>query len=243
MNKRSLMLLTAVAITCGISAAQTKRAAIVGGGNPDWGRCAAEIVVDGAAAVEIRGDAATLRDVSGQAPQWRRFECTSPMPPNPGDVRFSVSRGRGRAEMIRDPRNGGVAVVRIEDPEGGSDVYAFELVWNNHGGGRPGPPPVVDRREGRVEEPRGGLRYPRFNQDEAIHVCQDAIRSQAGERFRGRPVEFRSAALDDKPGRGDWVTGSFAVRRWEGSEVFQFSCSLDWDGRRVREAHFEPVGR
>ena len=154
MNTRSLMILTAVTITYGVAVAQTRRAAMIGGGNPDWGRCAAEIVVDGAAAVEIRGDAATLRDVSGQAPQWRRFECTSPMPPNPGDVRFSVSRGRGRAEMIRDPRNGGVAVVRIEDPEGGSDVYAFELVWNNHGA-RPEPPPPVDRREGRVEDLAG----------------------------------------------------------------------------------------
>lgn len=238
MKARGLVILTIFAITCGAAVAQTRRAVMIGGGNPDWGRCAAEIVVDGAAAVEVRGDVATLRDVSGQAPQWRRFECTSPMPPNPGDVRFSVSRGRGRAEMIRDPRNGGTAVVRIEDPEGGSDVYAFELVWNNHGRERVDDRPIVrDRGDGRFEG--GPPRYPRFNNDEAIHVCQDAIRSQAAERFRGRPIEFRSVSIEDRPGSGQWVVGRFAARRWEGAEIFEFSCSMDWDGRRVREAHFE----
>jgi hypothetical protein len=219
--------------------AQPRRAVIVGSANPDWGRCHAEIVVDGAAAVEIRGTTATLRDVSGQQPQWRRFECTSALPLNPADVRFAVSRGRGRVEMIKDPRNGGFAVIRIEDPEGGQDVYAFELSWNSR------PPVVVEQRPiepGRGDGGRGWQgRYPRFNSDEAIHVCQDAIRSQASERFRGRPIEFRSASVDDNPGRGEWVTGRFAVRHYDGSEIFQFSCGLDYDGRRVREAHFDPI--
>src|SRR4249920_3625126 len=99
MKTRYLGTLAVIAISCGAVMAQPRRAVIVGSANSDWGRCHAEIVVDGAAAVEIRGTTATLRDVSGQQPQWRRFECTSALPLNPADVRFAVSRGRGRVEM------------------------------------------------------------------------------------------------------------------------------------------------
>src|SRR5262249_47300311 len=85
------------AITAASMSAQSfqRRAVFVGGGGTDWGRCTVDVVVDGAADVEIRGDTALLRNLSGQAPQWRRFECTSMMPPNPGRVRFT-GEGRGR---------------------------------------------------------------------------------------------------------------------------------------------------
>jgi hypothetical protein len=106
-----------------------RAAAIVGGGSPDGGKCTVEVVVDGAAEVEIRGANATLRNLSGQAPQWRRFECTSPMPANPGDFHFAGVDGRGRQELVRDPRSGGVAVVRIEDSDNGSEGYTFDLTW------------------------------------------------------------------------------------------------------------------
>ena len=48
-----------------VAGAQTfpRRAAIVGGGSPDRGQCTVEVVVDGAAEVEIRGDTAVLRNL------------------------------------------------------------------------------------------------------------------------------------------------------------------------------------
>ena len=73
-----------------------RQATFVGGGNQDRGRCTVEVVVDGTAQVEIRGATATLRTLSGQPAQWRRFECTGPMPANPSNVRFSGVDGRGR---------------------------------------------------------------------------------------------------------------------------------------------------
>ena len=88
---------------------------VTGGGNPDRGKCTVEVVVDGAAQVLIRGNTATLRDLNGRQPQWRRFECTAVMPPNPADFRFQGIDGRGRQSLVRDPRNGGAAVVQIED--------------------------------------------------------------------------------------------------------------------------------
>src|SRR5205085_6002835 len=116
---------------------------MVGGGSADRGKCTAEVVVDDVAQVEIRGTTATLRTMSGQPAQWRRFECTGPMPANAGNFRFAGVDGRGRQELIRDPRNGGVAVVQIEDPEGGAEGYTFDLFWESGNptanGGQRGP--------------------------------------------------------------------------------------------------------
>src|SRR5258707_1254064 len=116
--------------------AQPRRASLRGGGG-DQGKCTIEVVVDGVAEVEIRGDSAVLRNLEGQPAQWRRFECNSPMPANPADFRFAGVDGRGRQQLMRDPRQGGVAVVRIEDPQGGSEGYTFDIFWNNRGGFEP----------------------------------------------------------------------------------------------------------
>jgi len=112
----------------------SRQATITGGGAQDRGKCTIEVVVDGAAKVEIRGNTATLRDVNGQPPQWRRFECTGAMPANPANFRFQGVDGRGRQTLIQDPRNGGVAVVQIQDPQGGAEGYKFDITW---GGGGP----------------------------------------------------------------------------------------------------------
>src|SRR5271166_746199 len=94
---------TAVAFTaiCSSMNAQTqsRRMTQVGGGAPDRGKCTIEVRVDGAAEVEIRGNTATLRNLGGAAPEWRRFECTGPLPSNPGDFRFAGVDGRGRQQL------------------------------------------------------------------------------------------------------------------------------------------------
>lgn len=152
----------------------------MGGGPPDRGRCTLEVIVDGAAEVEVRGDTATLRDLSGAPPQWRRFECTSPMPYG-GDIRFAANNGRGRQELVRDPRNGGVAVVRIEDPEGGADTYSFSLVWGREGrDDRGGPPPPDFRRDDR-RDPRDGGRDR--DQDAFYRDRDDVYRGDWHGRF------------------------------------------------------------
>jgi len=33
--------------------------------------------------------------------------------------------------LVRDPRNGGAAVVQISDPQGGAEGYTFDLFWGN----------------------------------------------------------------------------------------------------------------
>jgi len=76
-----------------------RRASIVGGGGLDYGKCTIEVWVDGGAQVEIIGDTATLRDTNGQTPQWRRFECTGPLPANPANFRFAGVDGRGSQKL------------------------------------------------------------------------------------------------------------------------------------------------
>jgi hypothetical protein len=255
MYTRLYIAAAAFAVIAGPLTAQTfqRRAEIAGGGYSDRGKCTVEVVVDGAAEVEIRGDNGTVRNLSGQPAQWRRFQCTGVLPANPAEFRFAVLEGRGHQQLVRDPRNGGVAVVRIEDPEGGAQAYAFEVTW---GGGAP--PPVVQDR-GRPDQ-RENRPYPdpadqrdrtwdrgqvnrRYTADQAIRICQDNVRQQATARFRTNSsnVTFQRTAIDDNPGRNDWVMGTFSVRRgYRGQETHRFACSVNFDNGQVRSATIDP---
>jgi hypothetical protein len=242
------LLLTVAAIAGAAAAQDQRRATLTSGGNTARGKCTIEVVVDGAAEIEIRGDMATLRDAGGQRPQWRRFECTGAMPANPADFRFAGVDGRGKQQLIRDPRDGGVAVVRIEDPQGGSEGYTFDLIWNGGAGyarsqdvNRPDERPLDPRFPSRRGLPDGAYNS-RIAADEAVRVCQDAVRQQAAERFRSTNITFRRTALDDAPGRGDWVIGTFGVRRgYDREETYRFSCSVNFDSGRVRSAQIDSV--
>jgi hypothetical protein len=243
-----------------------RRANIIGGGSPDQGKCTVEAVVDGAAEVEIRGDSATLRNLSGQPPQWRRFECNAPMPPNPGEFRFAGVDGRGSQQLVRDPRNGGSAVVRIEDRDNGSEGYTFDIFWggggrNYTGQDRGGPPPQQDRggfgppprEQDRgfngppprdYNRERGFGQDRRFTTDQAIRACQDWVRDEAGRRLGTSRIDFQRTVMDDNPGRNDWVLGNFAVtRRFGRQDFYSFSCSVNFDTGRVRSADFRAADR
>ena len=204
------------------------RANIVGGGGFERGSCRVEVLVDARAQVEIRGREGILRRAGqgGQLPQWRRFECMGEMPPKMGEFRFAGVRGRGSQRLVQDPRNGGVAVVEINDPQGGADVYTFDLIWDRGFGGSPGP------RDGRRQ----------FTMDDAIRGCQDAVRQQASQRFDQRDVEFRRVRTEDNPGPRDQVRGIFDVHHRDGrSDPFRFSCSVNFDSGRVFDARYEPL--
>jgi len=125
----------AALVSMGYAQNNQRQAVIIGGGSPDAGKCTVEVVVDGVSQVEIRGAAATLRNLSGQPPQWRRFDCTGAMPANPPNFRFAGVDVRGKQELVRDPGNGGVAIVQIEDKDGGAEGYTFDIMWNSRGGG------------------------------------------------------------------------------------------------------------
>lgn len=149
------------------ASAQTfeRRADITGGGDRDRGKCTIEVVVDGSAEVEIQGDHAVLRNLAGQPPQWRRFLCNVRMPMNPEGFRFAGVDGRGRQTLIRAPQGGGPAVVRIDDPQSGSEGYTFDVMWQEGGMSAPPPPPPppADRRY--EDRDRDGDRFYRERED------------------------------------------------------------------------------
>jgi len=127
---------------------QTRRASIVGnGGGED--KCTVEVRVDITAEVEITGDMARGRTMGGQPAQFTRFECTSPLPSNPVDFRFHGVDGRGNVNLVRDPSSArGIAVVRIDDPKGGSEGYTFDLTWRGGSGYNSGAGYGTDRGYG-----------------------------------------------------------------------------------------------
>jgi hypothetical protein len=106
----------------------TIHASIKGGGGD--GKCTFEVEVDEVAEVEIRGDTGYLRTISGRPAIWRRLECNQPLPSAPDNFRFKGIDGRGRQELLRNPNsNRGVAVIRIEDPNGGREGYTGDIMW------------------------------------------------------------------------------------------------------------------
>jgi hypothetical protein len=214
-----------------------RRATMVGGGSPDRGKCTIEVVVDGAAEVEIRGDNATLRNLKGQQPEWRRFECSGVMPNNPADFRFSGVDGRGNQQLVRDPRNGGVAVVQIQDSDNGREGYTFDITWGNSGFRSDDRRP--DNRDGGFRDSR-----PRFTEDDALRSCQAAVRQEAAQRLNAREIDFRGLDANDNRGPRDSVQGAFDVRRGPGrADAYRFSCSVNFDTGRVFDARIEPIGR
>jgi hypothetical protein len=169
------------------------------------------------------------------------------MPANPGDFRFQGIDGRGRQQLSRDPRQGGAAVVFIEDRDGGSEGYTFDLMWGGYQ--YPGRGPSSDYRGPGDRGPYGSGPGPatgpgrRFTTEQAVAVCQDAVRDRVRDRFRGRRVEFLNTRIDDNPGRNDWVIGALEVYRGRNIEDrYRFSCSVDFTTGRVRSAEVEPRG-
>jgi hypothetical protein len=222
MNQFQSVVITVAALSLPAMAQEFDRRATLTGGDPSRGRCAVVVVVDGAAQIEIRRSEARLIDLSGAPATWRRFECTVLMPPDPREFNFRAVTGRGRQQLLQSPRGGAPAVIRIDDPQGGAGEYRFELAWRGGGGLPPGPPPFIT--------------------DDAIRVCQDAVRQKASDRFRTDRIQVRRIGMDDAPGRREWVVGVIDVRR-DRVDSFRFACSVDFAARRVRSVQIDPMDK
>jgi len=156
------------------------------------------------------------------------------MPGNLVNFRFQGVDGRGRQSLASDPRRGGPVVVRIEDPDNGSEGYTFDIFWQGGGGFPPQGGPGYGPGPGRDRGYRG-----RTSVDDAVRICQDSVGAEANDRLRGSPINFRRTTIDNNPGRQDWVIGTFDSRRG----IYNFSCSVDFQSGRVRSADFQRADR
>jgi hypothetical protein len=227
MNKQVIMSLLAIALPLqSLYATPVTRQAIITGGRGVNGKCTISIDVDGAAEVEISGDRGVLTTLSGQPAAWRRFQCSQPLPRNPGDFDLVGINGRGDVRLVHDPRaNRGTAVIRIDDRKSGRAAYTFDFHWRGFGGGHnwPSAPPAFPPSH-----------FPGSGGDHtagSIQLCQEAVTNRLNRD--GYPyVAFERTIPDRNPGRNDWIIGVVNGRR--GFEVtrFSFSCSVDfWSGR------------
>ncbi len=231
--KRILVILVA----CWAAQAQTlERRATITGGRGDSGKCTIEVEVDGVADVEIRGDRAVLRTVSGNPAQWRRFQCTGPLPVNPAEFSFTGIDGRGRQDLVQDPRSArGVAVVRIEDPRGGSEGYTFDVEWRGVG-------PANGPGQGFGRGPERGLGPLRgFATADAISACLLAV-ERRGQQEGYRNLRFGSVRADDRPGRADWIVGVARGQAGLGGRVadLEFACSGNLETGNIRAVELNP---
>lgn len=205
------------------------RTATMMGSRGDQGKCTIEVEVDGAADVEISGNRGVIRTLEGQPAVWRRFQCSDPLPRNPGDFRFTGVDGRGRQTLMADPRNNrGVAVIRIEDRKGGREGYTFDIEWRgNYAGGSSG---------GGFNRPAYGGGGNSGGSGQAINYCQDEV----SRRIRSQgydDVRFLDTRIDNGRGRNDVVFGSATGRRGRRTDDFSFDCRVNLANGRVRDVN------
>ena len=231
---------------------ESRRAEIQGGGGD--GKCTIEVTVDGSAEVEISGDTATLRTITGERARFRRFQCNRPMPVNPANFRFHGVDGRGRQSLLRQPGRG-PAVIRIDDPDRGSEGYTFDIEWQDggrqdygspYGGGAPLSRRAEIRggggRDGKctVEVEVGGSAEVEIRGDSAV------VRPMSGSQVNFRrfvcnqpmpqsPFEFRFTGVDGR-GRQSLVRdpgrGGVAVVRIDdnGRDMQGYTFDIEWRG-------------
>ncbi len=180
------------AATCLSGQPYQRQAAISGNGSADRGQCIVEVQVDTSSEVQVRGSA-------GIASQWRRFDCTAPMPLHPGTFEFAPFAGRGQQRLVSDPSHTGVVIVEIEDKLPGVAPYSFTLTWEGH----TDPPPEAA-----------------VSSAEAVEVCQKEILITAAGRFKTANIYFRRTSLESGQ-----IRGTIDVHTMNQPYRFRFHCS------------------
>jgi hypothetical protein len=212
---------------------QVRRAAMRGDFKGE-GRCTLEVLVDGVAEVEVLGDLGRIRTYSGEPSTWQRFDCNAPMPRDPVEFHLQVISGRGHVQLLKEPRqNGGAPVARIEDPQPGRSIYAFELIWR---GGRIAAHADWDRPFRAEEHARIGAAP-----EAAVNACKDAAESSAKEQFNLHDFEFRRTTYDDRAAENDRVIGSFDTHENGTRQRYSFTCRVDGSTGQIRSVLVSPT--
>jgi hypothetical protein len=229
MRAMGALMMTAFSIASVAGQTYQRQATITGSSYQDRGKCTVEVVVDGTADVQLRGTNGVIQNRAGQPPQWRRFECTSPMPTNPLNFRVSGVAGRGRQTLITDPSRTGVAVVRIDDPAGGAQAYKFDVEWQ---GG------TTDNILQSFGAPAAG--NAQITSAQGVEACQHEVFRQASQRFRTSDVYFRRIQIDNARGGQDRIRGTLDVgHSANNSNRYRFDCAINLRTGRIVNAQID----
>jgi hypothetical protein len=103
----------------------------ISGNSGGSGKCTFEVVVQGRAEVQIKGDQGRVLTDSGNPAQWRRLDCNQPLPRNPSNFRFSGVDGHGHQTLAASPdSNNGVAIIQIDNGNrGNNEGYTGDITW------------------------------------------------------------------------------------------------------------------
>lgn len=91
--------------------------------------------VDDKLEIVISGRSVSYRNISGNKPTDINYRFSETMPSENMNIRVIRRTGRGSVTVSQSPNrvNGYAAVIRIDDPNGGSDRYEFEMRWDTNG--------------------------------------------------------------------------------------------------------------
>lgn len=189
------------------------------------GKCVVEVEVEGSAEVELFGDTGSLRTLGGAPALWRRFECSAVVPADPGGFRFTGVAGEGQQALLADPRwNGGVAVVRIDNPHALHEVYVFDVSW------------PVDRAAASRGMPHPGPTPGGPN----VAACQEAVRVRARGTYGYRDIRFYDVDSTYNQHPRDFVSGTFEGRRGGRVDELRYTCALN-EGQKVESLDLQMV--
>jgi hypothetical protein len=198
------------------------------------GFCRLRVRVDNVTDVIMLGDRVVLRTLEGRPSFDEGSECSGPMPRfGVVDFDFRKTEGPGSATLMETPdHGGGRAVIHVSDPEPGDHKYTLEFRWRSEHhdgwgeweGGPPAAAPVAV-----------------FGPQQAITVCEDAIREQVRGQYHYHEADFSRVRVDE--GRQDWIVGEAMARRADDRLSLRFECNVDYRLGRVRSARAWEPGR
>jgi hypothetical protein len=222
---------------------QTIQARIKGGGGN--GKCTFEVVVNGSAEVQIRGNQGTLRTISGQPATWRRLDCNQTLPRNPNNFRFAGVDGHGKQYLVGNPsNNGGTAIVRIDNNRNNLEGYTGDIMWSggnngngNNGGWQGG------NNNGQWPGNNNGQWQPGWGQLNAkvIPNCQNTIRNKLVRQYGGY-LTFKGQPQAQPAGSFIMVRGLATYRDGSGKTGdIQYNCTMHPNGN-VADSKYNTVG-
>jgi hypothetical protein len=210
-----------------------RRATHIHTSNPYEGRCTISVVVNGAAEIDINGDNANLREVSGRTPYWQSFACTEPLPYSAAGLSIRAIRGNGRVTLTQDSSNGGVAVLRLTNYESGDQPYTLDVFWNTGTSNTP-PSSAYNSSSSSYTSSRSYVSSEPdrvAQQDNAMNSCRAAVETRLGNEGYAS-TQVNSISLDDR-GAQDFVTGTATADDRYSSNPYSFFCRVSVPDGRV----------
>lgn len=112
--------------------------------------------VDREVQITMRGSEIWTRKVGNSESNRSRARVMAQLPRRDGQLVVQTLNGRGDVDVIQQPssQNGYTAIVRIQDPRGGSDNYQIAGYWESYSNGD-----YIGRGNGRNRDDRNGGVY------------------------------------------------------------------------------------